>query len=67
MSSFSFDFSVRIQVSQPYNNIEIYTALNKRILKLSLIFGDLNIDLSLAKAAHASPIPTLTSRYVDPT
>ena len=66
MSSFSFDVSVSIQVSQPYSNIEIHAALNKRILKLSLIFGDLNIDLSLAKAAHASPIRTLISRSVDP-
>ena len=67
MSSFSFDVSVSIQVLQPYSNIEMHAALNKRILKLSLIFADLNIYLGLAKAAHASPIRTLISRSVDPT
>ena len=56
-----------IQISQPYSNIEIHAALNKRILKLSLILGDLNIDLSLVNAAHASPIRILISRSVDPT
>ena len=67
MSSFSIKVSVSIKVSQPYSNIEIHAGLNKRILKLSLTFGDLNIDLSLAYAAHVSPIPTLASRSVDPT
>ena len=56
-----------IHVSKPYSNIQMDAALNIRILKLSLIFADLNIDLSLTKAAYKSPIQTLTSRSVDPT
>ena len=40
----------------------MHAALNKRTLKLSLTFGDLYIGLSLANAAHASSILTLTSR-----
>ena len=63
----TLNISVSIQVSQPYSSVEIHAALNKRILKLSLIFGDLNNDLNLAKATHASPIRTLISRSVDPT
>ena len=58
MSSFSINVSVSIQVLQPYRNIEMHAALNKRILNLSLTFGVLNIELSLANAAHASPIRT---------
>ena len=50
----SINVSVSTQVSQPYSNTETHAALNKRIWKLSLIFGDLNIDLNLAKVAHAS-------------
>ena len=65
MSSLSINVSVSIKVSQPYSNIELHAALNKRILSLN--FGDLDIDLSFANAAHAKPIRTLTSRSVNPT
>ena len=34
-SSFSINFSVSLQVSQLYSNIEMHAALNKRFLKLS--------------------------------
>ena len=44
----------------------MHSSLNKRILKFSLTFDDLNIDLSWANAAHASPIRTYASRSVDP-
>ena len=43
MSSFSFNVSVSIKVSQRYSNIEMHAASNKPILKLSLSFGYLNI------------------------
>ena len=66
MYSLLINVSVSIQVSQPHSNIEMYAALNKRIL-LSLTIGDLNIDLSLANAARASRILTLTARSVDQT
>ena len=62
MSSFLINASVSIQVSQPYSNSEIHVTLNRRILRLSLTLGDLNIDISLANAAHASSIRTLKSR-----
>ena len=39
--------SVSIRDSQPYSSIEIHTALNRRIFKLSWTFGDINIDLNL--------------------
>ena len=55
MSSFSINASVSIQVPQPYINIGIHFALNRRILKLSLIFSGL---ILIANAGHASLIRT---------
>ena len=65
MSSFSINAFVIIQVFQSCSNIKIHAALNKRILKLSLTFRDLSIDLSLANASHASSIRIFKSRSFD--
>ena len=59
MFSFSINASASIQVSQPYITIEIRATLNRRLLKLSLCFGDFSIDLSFKNAAQTSPMRTL--------
>ena len=70
MSSSSVNAFVSIHFSQPYKNIETHVGLKRRILRFSLGFGDLSIDLSLAIAAHARQMlscsvePTKDPRYL---
>ena len=59
--------AVSIHDLQTYSSIDILDALKRLILKLSLIFCYLNIDLTLLNTAHASRIRTLTSCSLDPT
>ena len=65
ISNLAINDSISIHVSQVYSSIKIHAAINRRILKYILIFGDLKIDLISRNAAHTSSIRTSTSRNVD--